>query len=433
MSSGLADLEATVEAERKEPLGWRDKAVIPEWYGRTAAEVAADGVPLDRLSTPLLTLDRAAKNHNVAAMAEWCAQQGVSLAPHGKTTMSPSLWRDQLEAGAWAITVANEPQVRVARGAGVPRVLLANLFLRPDGLRWLAGELQADPAFEFLCWVDSTEAVALMDEALRSTGLDRPVPVLVEFGHAHARTGARTLDEALAVADAVVAAPTLALAGVAGYEGVVTHDVDTRAVEQIDAFLTRMTELHERLLGRYEVTEPVLTAGGSAFFDRVASVFAGPRDGVRTRLVVRSGAYVVHDDGFYRNATPRRRDAGPVFTPALHVWSRVISMPEPGLAYLDSGKRDFPFDDGLPEVQLVRRSGADGVVVMELTGHEITGSNDQHAHVRVPEGSPLQVGDVVRLGISHPCTAFDKWSLIPVIDDASAPEPVVVDFIRTHF
>jgi len=433
MSAEPADLEATVEAERKQPLDWQDKAVIPEWYGRTAAEVAADGVPLDRLSTPLLTLDRSAKDRNVSVMAEWCARQGVSLAPHGKTTMSPSLWRDQLEAGAWAITVANEPQVRVARGAGVRRVLLANLFLRPDGLRWLAGELQTDPSFEFLCWVDSTEAVAIMDSALRSSGLDRPVPVLVEIGHDQARTGARTLDTALAVADAVIAAPTLALAGVSGYEGVVTHDVDTRAVEQIDAFLTRMTELHERLLGRYEVPEPVLSAGGSAFFDRVASVFTGSNEGRQTRLVVRSGAYVVHDDGFYRRATPQRRDAGPVFTPALHVWSRVLSMPEPGLAYLDSGKRDFPFDDGLPEVQLLRRSGPDGPVVMELTGHEITGSNDQHAHVRVPEGSPLQVGDVVRLGISHPCTAFDKWSLIPVIDDASADEPVVVDFIRTHF
>jgi D-serine deaminase-like pyridoxal phosphate-dependent protein len=196
-----------------------------------------------------------------------------------------------------------------------------------------------------------------------------------------------------------------------------------------------MAELHDRLLGKYEVAEVVLTAGGSAFFDRVASVLTGPTgpDGVPTRLVVRSGAYVVHDDGFYRTATPQRRGSGPVFTPALHVWSRVISMPEPGRAYLDAGKRDFPFDEGLPEVQLLRRSGTAGPVVTELTGHEITGSNDQHAHVRVPDGSPLRVGDVVRLGISHPCTAFDKWSLIPVVDDASADAPVVVDLIRTHF
>jgi D-serine deaminase-like pyridoxal phosphate-dependent protein len=436
MSPRLADLEGTVAAERAEPLDWRDKAVLPEWYGRTSADVAADKLPLDELSTPLLTLDRAAKNRNVAAMAEWCADQGVSLAPHGKTTMCPSLWLDQLAAGAWAITVANEPQLRVARGAGVPRVLLANLLLRPEGLRWLAGELQADPGFEFLCWVDSTEAVGIMDAALRSAGLERPVPVLVEVGHAQARTGARSLETALEVAEAVVAAPTLALAGVAGYAGVVSHDVDARAVGQIDVFLNRMVELHERLLGKYEVPEVVLTAGGSAFFDRVASVFSGPaiaRDGAGVRLVVRSGAYVVHDDGYYRTATPQRRDAGPVLTPALHVWARVISMPEPGRAYLDAGKRDFPFDEGLPEVHLLRRGGGSGPVVMELPGHEITGSNDQHAHVRVPDGSPLRVGDVVRLGISHPCTAFDKWSLIPVLDDASADSPVVVDLVRTHF
>lgn len=436
MSARLAELEATVEAERTAPLGWQDKAVLPEWYGRSAAQVAAQKVRLDSLSTPLLTLDRAAKDHNVAAMAEWCAHEGVSLAPHGKTTMSPSLWRDQLSAGAWAITVANEPQVRVARGAGVPRVLLANLLLRPAGLRWLAHEMQADPAFEFICWVDSVEAVGIMDAALRATGLDRPVPVLVEIGHAQARTGARTLDVALDVADAVASAPTLALAGVAGYEGVVTHDVDSRAVGQIDVFLGRMAELHDRLLGKYEVPEVILTAGGSAFFDRVASVFTSAiesRDQVQTRLVVRSGAYVVHDDGYYRTATPQRRDSGPVFAPALHVWSRVISMPEPGLAYLDAGKRDFPFDEGLPEVQMVRRSGNGEPMVTELTGHSIIGSNDQHAHVRVPDGSPLRVGDVLRLGISHPCTAFDKWSLIPVLDDASAPAPTVVDFIRTHF
>jgi D-serine deaminase-like pyridoxal phosphate-dependent protein len=108
-------------------------------------------------------------------------------------------------------------------------------------------------------------------------------------------------------------------------------------------------------------------------------------------------------------------------------------MPEPGRAYLDAGKRDFPFDEGLPEVQLLRRTGSTGTVVTELPGHEVIGSNDQHAHVRVPDGSPLRVGDVVRLGISHPCTAFDKWSLIPVLDDASAEAPTVVDLIRTHF
>jgi D-serine deaminase-like pyridoxal phosphate-dependent protein len=437
MTGPLARLEATIEAERSRPLDWSDKAVLPEWYGCAVADVALRAVPLDRLSTPLLTLDRGATDRNVAAMAAWCAGKNLSLAPHGKTTMAPGLWHDQLRAGAWAIAVANEPQLRVARGAGVPRVFVPNLFLRPDGLRWLAAEMDADPGFEFFCWVDSTAAVELMDSALGAARARRRVPVLVELGHPGARTGARTVKSALAVADAVAAAPTLALAGVAGYEGSVTHDVDPAAVAQVDEFLLRMVDLHHRLLDSYEIPEAILSAGGSAFFDRVAAVLgpeANDRDGEATRVVIRSGAYVVHDDGYYRSATPHRRGSGPTFEPALHVWSRVISMAEPGLAHLDAGKRDFPFDEGLPEVQLVRRLGRGGAVVEEeLTGHQIVASNDQHAHVRVPDGSPLQVGDVVRLGISHPCTAFDKWSLIPVIDDSSAPTPVVVDLLRTHF
>jgi D-serine deaminase-like pyridoxal phosphate-dependent protein len=38
------------------------------------------------------------------------------------------------------------------------------------------------------------------------------------------------------------------------------------------------------------------------------------------------------------------------------------------------------------------------------------------------------VGDIVACGISHPCTAFDKWQLIPVVEDEH-----VVDLIRTFF
>ena len=436
--TGLDALCTALESERRQPLDWRDKAVQPEWYGRSTADVAAEGHRLDQLSTPIATLDRAATNHNVATMAAWCEKSQVSLAPHGKTTMAPALWLDQLRAGAWGITVANEPQLRVARGVGVPRVVLANLFLRPEGLAWLVAEMDADPDFEFLCWVDSLDAVRLMDAGLAAAGARRPVQVLVEVGSSGARTGARSTSDALDVAAAVVSATSLELAGVAGYEGVLAHDAQPEALALVDGFLKRMVELHRLLLDRYEVAEPVLSAGGSTYFDRVVAILApegaSPVGGRRTRVVVRSGAYVTHDDGHYRETTPSVRKSGPVFRPALHVWSRVISIPEPGIAYLDAGKRDLPFDEGLPEVQLFRRSQPDGSVSSQpLSGHTLVNTNDQHSHVLVPAGSSLAVGDVVRLGISHPCTAFDKWSLIPVVDDATAANPVVVDLLRTHF
>jgi D-serine deaminase-like pyridoxal phosphate-dependent protein len=53
---------------------------------------------------------------------------------------------------------------------------------------------------------------------------------------------------------------------------------------------------------------------------------------------------------------------------------------------------------------------------------------DQHAFLRDPT-RVLGAGDVIRCGISHPCTAFDKWSLIPVVDD----DDVVIDAVRTLF
>lgn len=429
-------LAGTVAADRSTPLGWADKAVQPAWYGRTTAEVVGAAPPLDELSTPMMTLDRAAMDHNSAAMRAWCEQAGLSQAPHGKTTMAPALWQEQLDAGCWAITVANEPQLRAARGMGVPRIVLANLLLRADGLAWLAGELDGDPALEVMCWVDSPAAVRLMADALATAGARRPVPVLVELGHPGARTGARSHEEARAVADAALVAPTLALVGVAGYEGSVTHDASPESVDAVDGYLRQLVRLHHELLGSYETDEAVLSAGGSMFFDRVSAVL-GPEvrtDGPgRTRVVLRAGAYVVHDDGLYRRWTPAVRGSGPELRPAMHVWARVISMPEPGRAYLDAGKRDLPFDEGLPEVQLLRRREGGEVTTSPLSGHEVVATNDQHAHVAVPAGSPLRVGDVVRLGLSHPCTAFDKWSLIPVVDDASAPTPVVTDLVRTYF
>lgn len=430
-------LDETIKNDRGRALSWREKAIQPFWYGRSIEEVVAAAPSIDLLGTPVMTLDLSALDHNILEMANWCATAGVSLAPHGKTTMTPALWSKQLAAGAWAITVANEPQLRAARGLGLSRIVLANMLLGHESLTWLSSELDDDDGFEFYCWVDSVAAVALMDASLQAVRAKRRVRVLIEVGAAHARTGARSTSEAMEVAQAVLAAPTLELSGVSGYEALVVHGVGEEDIRTVDAFLGQMLTLHRALRDLYEVDEVILSAGGSRFFDRVASVLGvevGMGRGRSTRIVLRSGSYVTHDDGLYRRTTPSRRGVGPIFTAAMHVWARVISMPEPGVAYLDAGRRDVPFDSGLPEVQHIRRSTAGGSAeVIPLKGHQVIALNDQHAHVETPEGSPLRVGDVVRLGISHPCTAFDKWSLIPVLDDASIASPRIVDLFRTYF
>ena len=236
---------------------------------------------------------------------------------------------------------------------------------------------------------------------------------------------------------AVRASSCLLLAGVAGFEGSVAHEPEPDGLKAVNEFLGRMVQLHQALLDKYEGEEVLLSAGGSAFFDQVVAVLGRESvcsGGKPVRVVLRSGAYIVHDDGFYRRSTPHARGTGPKFRAAIHAWARVISMPEYGIAYLDAGKRDLPFDEGLPEIQILRRRMDDGrVEVHSLVGHDIYATNDQHSFVKVPPGSPLRLGDVVRLGLSHPCTAFDKWSVIPVLDHALGATPVVVDMLRTYF
>lgn len=417
----MIDHEA-VAALAEEPLDWRFKAIPVAAWGKTAGEFLAGRPRLSDLGTPLLTLDASALDANLAAMAAYCAQAGVELAPHGKTTMAPELWSRQLAAGAHGITVANVPQVRVGRAFGVQQLYLANALVDPAALSWISAELDADPDFEFSCWVDSLRTAALMDEVLRARDVQRPIDVFVELGAPGRRTGARTVDEAMEIAQAIAVAPTLRLIGVAGYEGVVAHDASSESLAAVRDYLRGLAELHGRLLtsGFYGRVDTVwLTAGGSAFFDQVVDVL-GPLSGAGVKVLLRSGAYLIHDDGFYGGISPFSRGVGnKPLVAAMHGWARVLSRPEPELALLDGGKRDFPFDEGLPMPQTV-----DGVV---------TATADQHTFLKLDPGTELSVGDVVRFGLSHPCTAFDKWSLIPVVDDAMAADPNVVGLVRTYF
>jgi D-serine deaminase-like pyridoxal phosphate-dependent protein len=422
-----------LDAERLSEL---DKSLPAAANGLTKTEFLATKPRLSAFSTPVMTLDESAIEENLAAMAEWCAAHGVELAPHGKTTMSPALWDRQLRRGGWGITLATFGQLRVAVRFGVRRIQLANALVDPVGLRWLANEMADRPDLDVLTWADSTQTVDAMVAALAGTPVPRPIPVLVEFGAPGGRTGARTVDEAVAVADRITASDVLRLAGVAGYEGALAHDASEQSLSRVRAYLDAMAGLHRRLEadGRYPDDGDVfVTAGGSAYFDVVAEVL-GPLAGGRTRVVVRAGAYVIHDDGFYTGITPFGRGesahAKHRLRSAMHTWARVVSRPEPDLVLLDAGKRDVPFDEGLPTPQLV----ADqlGSPPRPLDDAEVTEVNDQHAFLRIPPNCDLRVGDVVRLGLSHPCTAFDKWRCIPLVDNDSE-DPHVIDLIRTYF
>jgi D-serine deaminase-like pyridoxal phosphate-dependent protein len=339
--------------------------------------------------------------------------------------MAPQLFWRQIEHGAWGITLAVPHQVRVAREFGIERIFLANELVDAAALRWIASELAADPDFRFVCYVDSVRGVELMDAALH--GSTRPVDVVVELAAgAGARTGVRTEAECAAVADAVAATRTLRLVGVAGYEG----EVPGADPERVHAWLLRLTALAVDFdkAGRFEgLAEIVVSAGGSAWFDAVADVFSELPDlSLPVLKLLRSGAYVSHDDGHYRRLTPFARvpEEGALH-PAFRLWAQVVSRPSPEQAFVNAGKRDAAYDLDLPEAQVVRRDGAE----RPATGLTVTALSDQHAWLRTDPEADVEVGDWVGLGLSHPCTSFDKWQLIPLVE----ADGTVVDYVRTFF
>jgi D-serine deaminase-like pyridoxal phosphate-dependent protein len=433
---GLPGIDAdAVAGIRAEVVDWRFKGLPDSVFGATIGEVADARLDLfaDGFVGPLLVIDQAALTHNLTTMADWAARHGMSLAPHGKTTMAPQLFARQLDLGAWGMTAANISQLRVYRAFGVRRVLLANELVDAAGLRWLAAELARDPDFEFCCWVDSLAGVAVLADGLRAAGATRQVDVLVEVGAHGGRSGVRDLDEGTVVAAAVAASPLLRLAGVAGYEGVVGHGSSADALASVGHYLERLRLLVERTAELAEVPELIVSAGGSAYFDVVVDVLgrAWPT-GPAVRPVLRSGAYLTHDDGFYQEVsplgeTPRLPDAAPL-RPAFTAWAQVTSVPEPDLALLTMGKRDAPYDEGLPVPRLLRTRAGE---VAPLIGCRVRKLADQHTFLvpeRAGDGLPVAVGDWVGFGLSHPCTTFDKWQLVPVVDGTT-----VVDLVRTYF
>ncbi|MFD7570908.1 alanine racemase [Streptomyces sp. NPDC059810] len=415
-----------------ERVDHRFKALPPDAEGLTVGELAAQRRNLftGGFTTPVLALSADSVEHNLRLLETYAERHGLAFAPHGKTSMAPQLFDRQLAHGAWGITAALPHQARVYRAHGIARIFLANEVVDPVALRWVAGELDADPDFRFLCYVDSVRGVELMDGALRAAGATRPVDVVVELAAgATGRTGVRTEAECAAVADAVADAPTLRLVGVAGYEGTMPGADG----ERVRAWLHRLVGLAADFdkAGRFDpsIGEIVVSAGGSEWFDAVADVFAEiPGLSLPVLKLLRSGAYVSHDDGQYRERTPFNRvpEEG-ALEPAFRLWSQVVSRPTPEQAFTNAGKRDAAHDLHLPEAQVVRdaRTGE----IRPADGLTVTGLSDQHAWVRTDEGADLEVGDWLGMGLSHPCTIFDKWQLIPLVE----ADGTVVDYIRTFF
>lgn len=412
------------------------KAFAPEHEGSTISELAEAGLSINDLALPLVTLSAAAMESNLNLMHSWVDEHGIEIQPHGKTTMAPALWRAQIRQGATGITVATPWQLRIAAAAGITSIQHAGAMVDASSLENVGRLAEANSDLDITVWADSVRTVSLMASGYPDGG--RPLGVLVERGAIGSRTGARTNESALDVARAIADSPNLQLRGVAAWEGSLPDPrpgltAGDAVGEFCDDIIQTFVAIESEALFVADRI-PMITAGGSAHFDIVAKKFAFLTSGSapRARVVLRSGCYLTHDDGYYARKSPLAAANGQSLKGALHGWAQVVSRPEEGLVVLNIGRRDVSFDQGLPVLLGVR--GADSLSSRKaIDGAVMIGLDDQHARVTVAPESSLAIGDVVQLGISHPCTTFDKWGVIPVVDDAHSSEPQVVAAVRTIF
>ena len=388
------------------------------------------------LPLPLAVIKASAIAHNLKWMQDFCSSRKLDIAPHGKTTMSPELYKMQIDAGAWGISFATVFQAGLGIRNQVKRIIIANQVFQASDLEALSHLLETHSDVSVFFLVDSLAQLKQIESWRASSSSQQAFSVLIELGIDGKRTGCRDHATAMQLAREIKATNGLLLAGIECYEGALAtchHEHDQAAVAALMQRVQNLALACEKE-DLFQCSEVLITAGGSAIFDLVAAHLQ-PQLSRPARGILRSGCYLTHDHVEYRKmlrCVGERLRLSETLKPALEVISSVQSCPEPGLALLSMGKRDVSYDMDLP-VPIWQAALGDSAVSSVPAHWEIKALNDQHAYLHFNPQSPASehpaVGRIIGSGISHPCTTFDKWRWMPIIND----DYVVTSGISIHF
>lgn len=277
------------------------------------------------LPTPVLVLDAAALDRNIAAMAEWAGARGLALRPHAKTHKSAEIARRQIAAGAVGLCCAKLAEAEALAAEGIDDIHLTSPVVTPGGiarLKALAARIRLSVVADH---PDNVRALAGCGATL-----------FIDVDPGKHRTGVTSPGAAVALAEAIAAAG-LRLGGVQYYCGSEQH-IATLAGRR--AAIAEKTDYLRTVLAALAAAGhavPIVTGGGTGSFALDAE------QGVLTELQV--GSYVFLDRE-YRDCEL----AGPAFEQALFVDASVISVNTPGMVTVDAGLKAFATDAGVPVV-----------------------------------------------------------------------------------
>ena len=331
---------------------------------------------LDTLETPALLVDLHRMERNLGRAAAYASEHGLVLRPHVKTHKAPRIGAQQMSLGAVGLTCATPHEAEV-----MSEIANDLLVAYPPVGALRAARLAALPAHVTLTVaLDSREAVR--DMARAATAAGRVVGVYVELDLGMHRVGLPAVASAIALAQCVVAEPSLDFSGIAFYPGHVREPVDHQ-----DAKLNALRNALADALSLFQRAglPPRVVSGGSTPTLWRSHELPGVTE-------VRPGTYVYNDRTTAAIGACSRDDC------ALTVLATVVSTAVPGQAVIDTGTKALGREP-------VRGAVGEGFgEVLEHPGVVVSRTSEEHGVLDL-SGTDWQpvVGERVRVIPNHVC------------------------------
>jgi len=370
-----------------------------------APDAARDEVGLSwtALDTPALLVDLDRLEANVATMADHARRGGVSLRPHFKTHQSVAIADRQLSAGAVGVTVAKLDEAETLIAAGVDAsILIANELV---SVAKLERALSLATRCRLILAVDSAEGATRLAHAASAAGL--VVDVSIEIDSGLARCGVAPSD-APELARAISSHRSLRLTGMfthAGQSYAARSVAEVAAIAELEARSVVEAARATRAIG---IPVETISAGSTPT--------ARFLDGDSGLTEIRPGTYVFFDSLQVALGSARLDDC------ALSVATTVVSRPVPDRAVVDAGSKTLGLDRGAHSSSLLDDYGT----VIDGEG-ALVRLSEEHGVMRITPGSPLAIGDRLRIVPNHACTVSNLGRRFYGLRDGVVSEVISID------
>jgi 3-hydroxy-D-aspartate aldolase len=338
---------------------------------------AAIGMAIDEIQTPCLILDLDALERNIRRMGDYARVHGMRHRSHGKMHKSVDVQKLQQQlGGAVGVCCQKVSEAEAFARGGIRDILVSNQVRDPAKIGRLA-RLPRLGARILVC-VDDIANVAELATAAVKQGTT--LECLIEIDCGAGRCGVTSASDAVAIAQAIAAAPNLVFTGLQAYQGAMQH-ITSHAERK--AKLDAATAIVREVIAALKVVDlvPALVSGGGT-----GSYYFESASGVWNELQCGSYAFMDADYGRIQDASGRRIDQSE-FEHALFILTSIMSHAKPGLAVCDAGLKAQSVDSGLPVV-----FGRDDVKYVKCS--------DEHGNIDDPQGV-LQINEKLKLVPGH--------------------------------